>query len=145
MTFAPLFFFFNDTATTEIYTLSLHDALPIRIDAAGNVNSETIAPVTAPPSMAHVTCSLAEGRRMRPGITAWDLRCRVGWTPGYRVTTTATGACPWARSRTPGSAAGRARWQRRATTSIGSPPAGAEGPSRQLASAPPARAGRRFP
>src|SRR2546423_15453764 len=32
-----LFFFFNDTATTEIYTLSLHDALPIsppRIQAA---------------------------------------------------------------------------------------------------------------
>src|SRR5256886_13050966 len=26
-----LFFFFNDTATTEIYTLSLHDALPIMI------------------------------------------------------------------------------------------------------------------
>src|SRR3712207_7418194 len=25
----PNFFFFNDTATTEIYTLSLHDALPI--------------------------------------------------------------------------------------------------------------------
>src|SRR2546429_6598222 len=25
----PDFFFFNDTATTEIYTLSLHDALPI--------------------------------------------------------------------------------------------------------------------
>src|SRR2546425_1957035 len=37
-----IFFFFNDTATTEIYTLSLHDALPIsggvhehRVDAAG--------------------------------------------------------------------------------------------------------------
>src|SRR5215510_16116660 len=27
--FPPFFFFFNDTATTEIYTLSLHDALPI--------------------------------------------------------------------------------------------------------------------
>src|SRR3712207_9567499 len=27
-----LFFFFNDTATTEIYTLSLHDALPILDD-----------------------------------------------------------------------------------------------------------------
>src|SRR5215204_7320927 len=27
---ALFFFFFNDTATTEIYTLSLHDALPIR-------------------------------------------------------------------------------------------------------------------
>src|SRR2546426_1199412 len=26
---SPFFFFFNDTATTEIYTLSLHDALPI--------------------------------------------------------------------------------------------------------------------
>ena len=27
----PLFLFFNDTATTEIYTLSLHDALPISL------------------------------------------------------------------------------------------------------------------
>src|SRR5690242_21965019 len=27
--FLSYFFFFNDTATTEIYTLSLHDALPI--------------------------------------------------------------------------------------------------------------------
>src|SRR2546430_11461734 len=29
-----LFFFFNDTATTEIYTLSLHDALPISFGRA---------------------------------------------------------------------------------------------------------------
>src|SRR5437016_14125187 len=29
------FFFFNDTATTEIYTLSLHDALPILVRAGG--------------------------------------------------------------------------------------------------------------
>src|SRR5256885_14952880 len=29
------FFFFNDTATTEIYTLSLHDALPISAAAGG--------------------------------------------------------------------------------------------------------------
>src|SRR5258705_2414332 len=28
---SPVVFFFNDTATTEIYTLSLHDALPICI------------------------------------------------------------------------------------------------------------------
>src|ERR1017187_2706839 len=27
--YCPFYFFFNDTATTEIYTLSLHDALPI--------------------------------------------------------------------------------------------------------------------
>src|SRR3712207_8131752 len=31
-----LFFFFNDTATTEIYTLSLHDALPISGAACGS-------------------------------------------------------------------------------------------------------------
>src|SRR5688572_32755720 len=29
LAFLNFFFFFNDTATTEIYTLSLHDALPI--------------------------------------------------------------------------------------------------------------------
>src|SRR5688572_33038526 len=28
-------FFFNDTATTEIYTLSLHDALPILVEIHG--------------------------------------------------------------------------------------------------------------
>src|SRR5688572_31951541 len=32
-----LFFFFNDTATTEIYTLSLHDALPIYARVAARV------------------------------------------------------------------------------------------------------------
>src|SRR2546426_5219787 len=38
------FFFFNDTATTEIYTLSLHDALPIlEMDllSVGNATAET--------------------------------------------------------------------------------------------------------
>src|SRR5258708_20729468 len=40
------FFFFNDTATTEIYTLSLHDALPIcvRPGAAGPVAPHRIPP-----------------------------------------------------------------------------------------------------
>src|SRR5688572_33048316 len=33
--FIFFFFFFNDTATTEIYTLSLHDALPISRCVAG--------------------------------------------------------------------------------------------------------------
>src|SRR5258708_22328362 len=32
-------FFFNDTATTEIYTLSLHDALPIWTSCAGATSS----------------------------------------------------------------------------------------------------------
>src|SRR2546421_7504243 len=34
-----LFFFFNDPATTEIYTLSLHDALPISFSALGVVTA----------------------------------------------------------------------------------------------------------
>src|SRR3954467_16003747 len=35
-----VFFFFNDTATTEIYTLSLHDALPIwRRDAEREIDA----------------------------------------------------------------------------------------------------------
>src|SRR5476649_2975980 len=57
--FISFFFFFNDTATTEIYTLSLHDALPICTgtsswtDAAGNpgtasntfaISENTVAP-----------------------------------------------------------------------------------------------------
>src|SRR5437588_9656358 len=33
--YLAFFFFFNDTATTEIYTLSLHDALPIYLWASG--------------------------------------------------------------------------------------------------------------
>src|SRR2546430_7163355 len=44
-----LFFFFNDTATTEIYTLSLHDALPIfpvpRPDQGQAVFADREAPV----------------------------------------------------------------------------------------------------
>src|SRR5438445_9412753 len=47
------FFFFNDTATTEIYTLSLHDALPIyehgqaAVGDAGE-NAEDLAHLLAP-------------------------------------------------------------------------------------------------
>src|SRR3712207_7216452 len=40
---SPSVFFFNDTATTEIYTLSLHDALPISTVVRG-----TSATMTAP-------------------------------------------------------------------------------------------------
>src|SRR3989442_10925997 len=36
------FFFFNDTATTEIYTLSLHDALPISIIIAAVIVVTTL-------------------------------------------------------------------------------------------------------
>src|SRR2546429_4577688 len=36
------FFFFNDTATTEIYTLSLHDALPISTVVTPNLHEASV-------------------------------------------------------------------------------------------------------
>src|SRR2546429_7695076 len=47
-----LFFFFNDTATTEIYTLSLHDALPIstapRVSSTATCTSASSSPKRGP-------------------------------------------------------------------------------------------------
>src|SRR5215204_5389073 len=51
MLFTLFFFFFNDTATTEIYTLSLHDALPIsprRLAQVGDVEDRELRPERAP-------------------------------------------------------------------------------------------------
>src|SRR6267142_252436 len=45
-----LFFFFNDTATTEIYTLSLHDALPIRVSAGRRSSAVSSSALPAPGS-----------------------------------------------------------------------------------------------
>src|SRR3712207_7490229 len=56
-----LFFFFNDTATTEIYTLSLHDALPICPAGRGGGGQ---ARQGAPPA-AHR--ARGQGRRGRDG------------------------------------------------------------------------------
>src|SRR5258708_38414642 len=44
------FFFFNDTATTEIYTLSLHDALPISTPSLLRSSSSAACLRTLPPS-----------------------------------------------------------------------------------------------
>src|SRR2546422_7121872 len=38
------FFFFNDTATTEIYTLSLHDALPISWTGSSSISPRCARP-----------------------------------------------------------------------------------------------------
>src|SRR5215470_4255989 len=42
-----IFFFFNDTATTEIYTLSLHDALPISTPLRRDRRNHVVAPELA--------------------------------------------------------------------------------------------------
>src|SRR3712207_7150431 len=44
-----MFFFFNDTATTEIYTLSLHDALPILPGSAHAQHRDPPAPTARHP------------------------------------------------------------------------------------------------
>src|SRR3712207_7253312 len=45
-----LVFFFNDTATTEIYTLSLHDALPISSGASSRARTSSSRPRRRSPS-----------------------------------------------------------------------------------------------
>src|SRR5215216_4053524 len=57
-----MFFFFNDTATTEIYTLSLHDALPISRRPPRRRRS--LAPAAAQPCLGP-SPSLRRGLRVR--------------------------------------------------------------------------------
>src|SRR6266478_3403565 len=57
--FCYAFFFFNDTATTEIYTLSLHDALPISIDR--QCSSGLMAIATAAKEIVHDGMTIAVG------------------------------------------------------------------------------------
>src|SRR3989454_4634186 len=68
------FFFFNDTATTEIYTLSLHDALPISASTCGSHGAAVrrLTPKT------RSTCSTAMVIYRRP-MTKWQSRA---WTNG---------------------------------------------------------------
>src|SRR3712207_8335429 len=61
------FFFFNDTATTEIYTLSLHDALPI---SAGDVAAGARHPVTVETTPATVSTATLVGR-LAATSSAW--------------------------------------------------------------------------
>src|SRR2546422_243765 len=78
-----LFFFFNDTATTEIYTLSLHDALPI---------SDPGTVVQSRPSRARQISQWRRSRRMArrrsferapPGHSADRKSTRLNSSHGY--------------------------------------------------------------
>src|SRR2546423_1948843 len=62
------FFFFNDTATTEIYTLSLHDALPISEEQAVRLAREVGFPLVVRPSY------VLGGRAMEIVFNEDDLR-----------------------------------------------------------------------
>src|SRR2546421_13055744 len=50
------FFFFNDTATTEIYTLSLHDALPILRDYFRDIGRMVLAAEGRKANDSHADC-----------------------------------------------------------------------------------------
>src|SRR5258708_40325742 len=65
------FFFFNDTATTEIYTLSLHDALPILTSAIG-------PSVTAKHCMSLLAATFTPGVVSTPNWSVWLIVERSG-------------------------------------------------------------------
>src|SRR5258706_9179231 len=64
------FFFFNDTATTEIYTLSLHDALPI-----SSSRSTTRSPSS---------CLRLSSSSIAPSRSRWHSARRKGWRSSTR-------------------------------------------------------------
>src|SRR6266508_6887539 len=78
------FFFFNDTATTEIYTLSLHDALPISSDpdwqtAEFAVHTWDLATrseehTSELQSRGHIVCRLLLEKKKNNQITMYDMR-----------------------------------------------------------------------
>src|SRR5574344_3146183 len=94
-----LFFFFNDTATTEIYTLSLHDALPILRRCIWHTNAaDTVFPVSVPytsrseehtselQSPDHLVCRLLLEKKInnRP-IFSGGLKDNVMWLFAFEI------------------------------------------------------------
>src|SRR3712207_9103652 len=72
-----IFFFFNDTATTEIYTLSLHDALPIfpgvgPLAAAGAIAASAVPEGAAIGAALGATAGGLSGLLSRHGVSDED-------------------------------------------------------------------------
>src|SRR5271157_3622957 len=103
------FFFFNDTATTEIYTLSLHDALPISRATARRISLVTRHhPRRTRPTSNRLTAPPSEKNGSRPsrktavsgsGATPW----RPFWRTGLASLTPST-------MKTPASLTGKWSW-----------------------------------
>src|SRR6266496_6326669 len=71
------FFFFNDTATTEIYTLSLHDALPILPGGYPPRLSQSSRSSTVLMTSAAVSCSARSEEHTSELQSRRDLVCRL--------------------------------------------------------------------
>src|SRR6266581_3467783 len=105
------FFFFNDTATTEIYTLSLHDALPISISSRTSVRYDaSTTPISLLPSVlrseehtselespVHLVCRLLLEKKKQPADLApgpcWPAHRRHS-APGAAWRCRIPGRCP---------------------------------------------------
>ena len=79
--FIYLFFFFNDTATTEIYTLSLHDALPIWLVSSACDDNTTVFVIL-----------LVKGCLWTHKQTSMLKQMRTGYITGYIT------CCKWLRT-----------------------------------------------
>src|SRR5256886_15029689 len=84
-----VFFFFNDTATTEIYTLSLHDALPISVEQRGIVAAGAPLRGLYAGDVLHVFDTLAiplivEGREVVHRTVPLGVNVRVATLAGVR-------------------------------------------------------------
>src|SRR6266850_6339156 len=95
------FFFFNDTATTEIYTLSLHDALPIY--PSGLRNSATTAYQSASPPMVAASANAATKPKIGcTGSSAFAVTNRVSVPASTSVASALTRRNSAARAASPG-------------------------------------------
>src|SRR6266508_5448003 len=113
------FFFFNDTATTEIYTLSLHDALPISTrPRASSFRPRCVAPLAG-----------ARPRASETGRTVAEATPRLLLRPYAACSTNRTSLSPGIRYRW------SPNWVHALETPAGlAEPARAEAPASQLAS-----------
>src|SRR2546427_8409097 len=75
------FFFFNDTATTEIYTLSLHDALPISARWVDSLEIGGVIVFTGSPFDIATKLNALQRRSRVPLLVSADLE----WGAGMRV------------------------------------------------------------
>src|SRR3989454_3942408 len=82
-----LFFFFNDTATTEIYTLSLHDALPISLATLrGALNAANRAARDFPTSVARLDAMKRQLGSIQGHEEALELNGTIGMYSAEELT-----------------------------------------------------------
>src|SRR2546427_12835384 len=81
-----LFFFFNDTATTEIYTLSLHDALPICFSSPFHLDTGPTAWVTPVyPYLVALVFRLFDSYSAASAIVLLGIQCIIAAATGITI------------------------------------------------------------